>query len=168
MDIDNEFVEKYRGLVRDRIAAHKIYDLELRDLIESRVWERVIGSNGYDPKKGAISTWLYNICRSVVSHELARKARSTDLLDQADNLSLDEAKHYIGEEDAGTPADELDRIFKKTTSVSKRDRKMLKLAHLEGYTHKEIADKFDVSEAAVQKATHRALLALQATAQAEE
>lgn len=162
MQIDDEFVKEYDGLICDRIAKSKI-NQDLFDEVRALVYRRILESDNYDPDKGALSTWIYMICRSVISNTYKKHQASKDALDQ-NCVDLEAAKNRIGDEDAGDPADELSRIF-KATNVSTRDKNITRDVYLDGYTALEVAQKYRMTHHAVQKVLVRTLKALRLVAQ---
>jgi hypothetical protein len=61
MYIDDKFVKDYDNLISDRLAKAGLTG-DTFDLIKSKVYERILMSNSYDPDKGKITTWL---CKEV-------------------------------------------------------------------------------------------------------
>ena len=163
MYIDNKFVEKYDGLINARLERAGIHGDAFTD-IKGKIYERIMTSNSYDPDRGKITTWLWNICRSVISNEVKKNSRSQDVLDHP-TLNLDEAYSVIGPEDAGTIQDELSRLF-EASDMSYRDEAIVRDVYLEEYTYQQVADKNGMSLEAVKKVITRAMQALRAVAQA--
>ncbi len=157
MYIDDEFVKKYDGLVKDRIERSGIRG-ETFDHIRSKVWERVMASESYDETRGKISTWLWQITRSVISNETKKMSRSQDALDHA-ALDLDDVHNRIGDEDAGDINDEITRMF-DGANLSQRDQSIMRDHHLSGYSSKEIESKYGMEQRAVEQVIYRAMKAL--------
>lgn len=160
MYIDDKFVKEYGGLVKDLLLRAKLQG-EAFDRCWAAVWVRVLASDNYDAEKASISTWLWYVARSAIGNELKKMNRSTDALDHA-TLSLEDANNYIGPEDAGTDADELDRIF-KGARLSERDEAIMRDIHLEEMTYEEAAEKYSMELEAVKKVAYRAMMALRDT-----
>lgn len=159
MQIDNSFVKKYDALINDRLDKAGLTG-DMFDTVKSRIWERVMTSDSYDPDKGKISTWLWNICRSVISNEKKKASRSQDVLDHGELLSLDQAQVFIGSEDAGTAEDELARVFRRASSISQRDKEIVKDHYLKQMTVPEVVDKYGMEKRAVEQVIYRAMQAL--------
>jgi RNA polymerase sigma factor (sigma-70 family) len=161
MYIDESFVKKYDGLIKDRLVRMGYQGDEFDD-IRGRVYERILASDSYDPERGKISTWLWQLIRSVVSNERKRLARSTDALDH-NLLSLDEMTHVIGDEDAGEARDEIHRLIEKADVVP-RDKRIFLDFHLNGWTAKDLALKHDMNQRTVEQILFRTMKALRTIA----
>lgn len=161
MHIDNKFVKKYDGLIKDRLNRLGVRGEEF-DEIREKIYERILSSDSYDPLRGKISTWLWQVIRSVVSNERKKASRSTDALDH-DLLSLDEATHFVGPEDAGTARDEIFRLI-EAADIVPRDKKMFLDFHLNGYTSKDLARRHKMNQRTVEQILFRTMKALRAIA----
>ena len=157
MYIDDKFVKQYDSLITDRISKAKIHG-EFFDQVKAKVYERILVSNSYDPEKGKVSTWLWNICRSVISNEVARRSRSQDVLDHP-LLDINGVGSIIGKEDAGEESDELERIF-NASGLSKQSIRILKKHHIEGLSMPEVAEQEDMEQRAVEQVIYRAMKTL--------
>ena len=157
MDIDNDFVEKYDSLVSKLVLSANVRG-EAFDTVKSAVWERILTANNYDETKGGISTWLWYTARSAIGNELKKMSRSKDALDHTE-LSLEDISNVIGDEDAGTAAHEVDRIF-KASGVSERDENIAKDIYLLEMTYREAATKYGIELEAVKKVMYRTMKAL--------
>ena len=164
MYVDDEFVRKYDKLIADRINRAKVPEDKF-DEVRAEIYRRILSSDNYDPEKGAVSTWVHMICRSVISNMARKQAASRDALDHATDLGV--ARNKIGREDAGELSDELKRIF-EVTNLSIRDINIVKDVHLNGYTMLEAAEKYRMKYYAVQKVVSRALKALRNAVKTEE
>ena len=159
MDIDNEFVEKYGALITERIDRAGISG-EFHSHVTAKIYERIITSNSYDPDRGKISTWLWQVCRSVISNEVKKQGRSQDAMDH-NPIALEDANNIIGVEDAGDAAAELDRLF-KNVGLSARDIAIVKAVKLHEIPPQDLADEFDLGVRAVEQIVYRAMKALKA------
>ena len=157
MYIDDNFVKEYDGLITKKIARSGISG-ELFDHIKVKIYERIMASDSFDPKKGKMSTWLWSICRSVISNEVKKHGRSQGVMDHQP-LQLEDANNVIGQEDAGTAADELNRLIKKA-DLSERDEAILRDSHLRAITSQEIAANYGMERRAVEQVLYRAMKAL--------
>jgi RNA polymerase sigma factor (sigma-70 family) len=163
MHIDEKFVKKYDGLIKDRLDRMGITG-DAFDEIRAKVYERILTSDSYDPMRGKISTWLWQVIRSVVSNERKKASRSKDALDH-DLLSLDEATHIIGPEDAGEARDEIHRLI-DAADIVPRDKRIFLDFHLNGYTSKDLALKHDMNQRTVEQIIFRTMQALREIAAA--
>lgn len=164
MYIDDSFVQKYDALITDRLIKNGLgRNSELFDEIKGKVYERILRSNNFDPKKGSISTWLWNICRSVISNELKRKRRSQDAMDH-DPADIDELTHFVGQDDAGTAKDEVDRVL-RNSGLSQRDQSIVKSYWLDEMQISEVADKYSLEQRAAEQVIFRAMKALRKSVQ---
>lgn len=163
MQVDEKFVKQYDALIRKRIESAKV-PMDIKEDLVGLVYERILTSNNYNPEKGKITTWLWHICNSVISNEVKKHKRSQDVLDVG-KVSLEAASQVIGQEDAGTTRDELERVF-DATDLSHRDKAIVKLHYIQGLTTDELAVRYDVGKRAIEQIIFRAMKALRATAQA--
>ncbi len=161
MHIDEKFVKKYDGLIKDRLTRMGFQGEQFDD-IRAKVYERILRSDSYDPVRGKISTWLWQVIRSVASNEVKKAKRSQDALDH-DLLSIDEAQHIIGPEDAGEARDEIKRLL-DAADIVPRDKHIFKQFHLEGWTAKELALKHELSQRNVEQILFRTMKALRQAA----
>lgn len=163
MYIDDKFVKDYDNLISDRLAKAGLTG-DTFDLIKSKVYERILMSNSYDPDKGKITTWLWNICRSVISNEVKKFNRSQDALDDVVNrVHIDDAGSVIGQEDAGSSADELERLF-NVSSLSERDLRLVREHHIQGLSMPDVASKYDMETRTVEQVIYRSMKALRQAA----
>ena len=162
LKIDDNFVKQYDGLIKERLTRLGIRDPDEFDDLHNKVYERLMTSSAYDPKRGKVSTWLWTICRSVVSNERKKASRSQDVLDQ-DTVDLQSASSIIGQEDAGTARDEIDRLL-SASGLSPRDQRMVIAYHINGLTMQELADKYGLTLRATEQVVYRSMKALRAVA----
>lgn len=163
MHIDKNYVKKYDGLIKDRLTRMGITGEEF-DAIRVKIYERLLTSDSYDPKRGKMSTWLWQVIRSVVSNERKKASRSKDALDH-DLLSLDEATHIIGPEDAGEALDEIHRTI-AAADLLPRDKRIFLDFHLNGYTAKDLALRYNLQQRNVEQILFRVMKALRQIAAA--
>ena len=162
MNIDDKFIEKYGGLITKLVTKSGAKGADF-DRLKAAVWFRVMESDNYDESKGKISTWLWYIGRSAIGNEMKKMSRSQDALDHTE-LSLEDANNVIGDEDAGTDLDELDRIF-KSSGISLRDEGIVRDVYLRQMTYEEAAISNGIELEAVKKVMYRAMKALRAAVQ---
>lgn len=157
MKVDNEFVKKYDSLIRHILKEDLHIPVSKIDEFTSEVYMRLLSHPSYDEERGPFTTWLKYVIRSVSGHKIEKENRSRDALDNS--IDLDSAHNIIGQEDAGTVEDELDRVF-NATQVSPQHLEVFKSYHLEGSTRKEIAERFDLPEETVKSILTRVMKAL--------
>ena len=157
MRIDNKFIEEYDGLIKKRLAASGLYG-ERQDNMKSKVYERVLRSESYDPKRGELSTWLWQIVRSVISNETKKEQRSKDVMDN-ECLQFESIGAIIGQESAGSPADELTRIF-EDSKLSTRDESMVRDYYLNNCSLKDLGRLYKMKSRAVEQVIYRAMKTL--------
>lgn len=162
MNIDTEFVKQYDGMIT-HILLRAGARGERFDTIKSKVYERLLGSENYDPTKGKISTWLWYVVRSVIRNETKLQHRSKDALDQ-ECAPIEEAYNVVGHEDAGTAGDEIDRMLRRAP-ISQRDREIFEKFHLEAYRAKELARDYDLSLRTVEQILYRVMQTLRSMAE---
>ena len=81
MQIDDQFIKEYDNLIWSTIR-EKVRGMDTQSDVHSDIIIRLIeSSEGYDEEKGAVSTWVVWICRSVISNYFLTKARKHDMLD---------------------------------------------------------------------------------------
>ncbi len=157
IEVNDGFVKKYDSLISSRVRRAGFYG-DRFDHIKSKIYERILSSNSYDPNKGKVTTWLWNVCRSVISNEVKKHVRSQDAMDHP-SLSLDDANNVIGEGDAGTAKDEVARIMSKA-KLAPRDESIIRDYHMIGMTAPEIAELYDMETRTVEQVIYRAMKAL--------
>jgi len=174
--IDDKFVKKYDKVIYKAIRRMKIHPRAVEE-IHFLVYERLMKHNNYNPDKAKVTTWLNLIVRSVVSNSTRKLRDSMDVHDRPDVREvkgediLDEGvtdiatqTHVIGDEDAGTARDELNRVIKASV-LSKRDKQLVEDVFIQGYTQNEAAEVHSMTREAVGKALSRAMKVMEAVAQ---
>ena len=154
MKIDNKFIEEYDGLIIERLVTAGLYG-ERQDNMKSKVYERILRSENYDPEKGELSTWLWQVVRSVLSNEFRKKRDSKDAMDNQ-CLTIEETGAIIGHEDAGTAADELDRIFEEA-QLSERDESMMRDFYLDNCSREDLERIYGMKDRAVEQVIYRSM-----------
>ena len=83
--IDDTFVRQYQGLIARQIAKTGVTDWgELNDIM-SDVFIRITENNNYDESKGAVTTWLTYVTRSVLGNHFRKKVQDP-LLNATDTV----------------------------------------------------------------------------------
>lgn len=100
-----------------------------------RAWRH---ADAYDPRRGAVPTWLLTITRNVaVDHLRARKARPVDHVDPATILLTSPAR---GPAEGVVLDDEVGRVTEALRTLPEEQRRALVLAALGGRTAQEIGE----------------------------
>ena len=157
MRIDNKFIEEWDGLISKRLMAAGLYG-ERKENMKSKVYERVLRSESYDPERGELSTWLWQVVRSVISNEFKKMRNSKDVMDN-ECLTIEETGAIIGHEDAGTAADEIERIFDEA-QLSERDESMMRDFYLDNCNLKDLEKLYDMKDRAVEQVIYRSMKTL--------
>lgn len=113
----------------------------------------------YDPRRGAVQTWLLTIARNVSVDML--RLRRPDPLDPAVVAGLLEARH----DDPGDPyvlADRKERLRRALGELPKEQRRALVFAAFYGRTSNEISQIEDIPQGTVKTRIRTAMLKLEA------
>ena len=146
-------LEPYVDLMYNCIRRAEIHDPDVTSDIMTTVIERIGRTNSYDPERGAITTWLPWVMRSVISNYFRDRAKSTDALDQGvvplESLSnrMDTSFDFNKEI--------IDLI--QSSELHKKDKVMMILKWNDGFNLKEIADRFGVSHDSLRQRYSRAI-----------
>lgn len=161
MYVDDEFVKQYDDLIWERIQ-HAGFRDEMALEARAAIYVRILNSDNYDPEKGAVSTWIYMICRSVISN---MKIKKPDALD-CTVVTIDRIKNKIGKEDVdfNSLGPMVNQLLGKA-GLSRRDKELIRDHHLNGYTILEAAEKHRMTYEAAKKAIVRALKQLREAAE---
>jgi RNA polymerase sigma-70 factor (ECF subfamily) len=151
--------------VRDLYRAYsgELYGFALNALGERGVAEEVVQevftrawrhADAYDPGRGSVRTWLYQICRHAIIDARRRAAVRPGL-----------ALHEPTEADAvGGPTIEQAMLGWQVLAALERltpeHRQMIRLAHFQGLTMREIAERCDLPVGTVKSRTWYALRSL--------
>lgn len=110
----------------------------------------------YDPEKGRLFTWLYNVTRNCAINT----TRSKTYKSQQKNDSID---NYVSYTDS-IPAQELNinKIgLRKQVNLLREDYKnVIELSYFNGYTHEEISGILNIPEGTVKTRLRNALIEL--------
>jgi RNA polymerase sigma-70 factor (ECF subfamily) len=124
---------------------------EIVQEVFTRVWRH---AEGYDPTRGSVRTWLYQIARHAII-DMRRRASVRPPLalqepradDEVEGLSIERA--MLGWQVASA----LDRL-------SPEHRQVIRLAHVQGLSVREIAERCGLPEGTVKSRTWYALRSL--------
>ncbi len=116
-----------------------------------KIWRQI---EHYDPVKGRLFTWMYNIARTTSIDTL----RSRDWKNSKRNQSLTEEYTLLADNSAH-PADELG--LRKIIQTLKEDYKILvELSYFQGYTQEEIAGMLNIPLGTVKTRIRAAIVQL--------
>ncbi|MEC5156276.1 RNA polymerase sigma factor [Chryseobacterium sp. MP_3.2] len=131
------------------------YEEEANEVLQDtfvKIWNSI---TSYDPKKGALYTWMLNIARNSAIDRLKSKSFQNDLQNQSipdfvdDNKSLStEQKHEFKE------VENLVNSLKADYSI------LINKAYFGGFTQEEIAEELGIPLGTVKTRTRAALLEL--------
>jgi RNA polymerase sigma factor (sigma-70 family) len=156
MKVDNKFVKEFDSMIRKTLLRTGIYKHNIEDVLPL-VYERIIKHDNYDSEKGPLKGWIWMVTQSTARNVMVTKGRSKDVLDQQ-TLGLEEVKHVFSDSNVDVEI-ELRDILRKAP-ISPRDKRLIKLVHLNGYTHKEAGKIEGISKEAASIALFRAMKAL--------
>jgi len=130
--------ERYGGSCY-RLARRILDDAQLAEDVVQQVFLALWQGSGYDPRRGAVSTWLLSVTHhkavDVVRREGTRRRRTT-----SDQTLLDRASGGPGPEDESWARWRAERTRDALRSLPAEQREVLLLAYYGGYTQREIAD----------------------------
>ena len=135
------------ALLRDRARAE--------DALQEafvRIWER---ANSYDPEKGAALAWMTVVTRRVALNDLSRHKRPTRSLDDEDD-PLPEIAADLPEQDPIGKG----RLIQCLDKLDPERRRWVVLAYVHGYSHEELARRFDRPLGMMKSALFRGLAEL--------
>lgn len=100
-----------------------------------KVWKN---SRSYDPAKGRLFTWLLNIVRNRAIDELRKMKRAGEIYGTASDVSMEMTE--ADNADVTVPHD----IGKVLEQLDDHNKSLIEHSYILGYTHPEIAEKFDI------------------------
>ncbi len=139
------FEEVYQRHFRPLYAfvAYRVCDRTAAEDITSQVFEKALKAfPGYDPQRGAVSTWLYTIARNAISDHFRSQGRH-------DHTGLDEHTAASGESDpqGELHANETRReLAVALAGLDLREQEVLALKFGAGLTNRRIASLLEISE----------------------
>jgi RNA polymerase sigma-70 factor (ECF subfamily) len=136
-------------------ALNALGDRQLAEEIVQEVFTRAWRhADRYDPHRGAVRTWLYQIARHAIIDARRRSSARPALAPR--EIDPDEA--------AGGPSIEQAMLGWQVASALERlsadHRQVIRLAHLQGMSVREIADALGLAEGTVKSRTWYALRSL--------
>ena len=133
--------------------------LKRADLAEDVLQEAYIqvwrNAARYRPDKGVPIAWLIGIVRFRALDRLRRDPRESPL--EYDERSEDWTHQTYGTEDLDLGFSSLDQLKRCLDELDIRHRDCILMAYYEGYTHRELASRFDVPLGTVKSWIHRGL-----------
>ena len=113
----------------------------------TRIWER---ASSYDAEKGAALAWMTVVTRRIALNELRRR-------DNAHNSLDDEGAPEIADDlPEGDPMAK-DRLINCLDRLGEERRQWVLLAYIHGYSHEELARRFERPLGTMKSALFRAL-----------
>ena len=163
--IDDKFLEQYRDLISKYIWSKTLEGREEYDNIYNDVVIKLMESvDKYDPKRGALTTWITWVMRTVVFNYFRDK--QVDALHNALPLLDEQIAGYDQSQDPADMEDIVD-IITKVKDLTPFEKLMLLDYYHFGYTAREVGERRDMSEAAAEVRIHRAKQKLIAQVQGE-
>jgi RNA polymerase sigma-70 factor (ECF subfamily) len=130
--------ERYGGSCY-RLARRILDDAQLAEDVVQQVFLALWQGTGYDPRRGAVSTWLLSMTHhkavDSVRREGNRRRRTA-----SDQALLEQAAAGPGPEDEAWARWRAERTREALRTLPAEQREVLLLAYYGGYTQREIAD----------------------------
>ncbi len=120
------------------------------DLVADIFTKALSHFHAYDPAQSK-SAWLYTIARNHVSNFFRDRREEVDVEDVTFSLS---AKHESVHKERREAELEIEKAL---NGLSREDRQIVTLKHLEGYSYQEMAELLGRTPDALKVATHRAV-----------
>jgi len=149
--LDIRFASGDRDVVRDVYARYggAIYTVALRRLGDPRLAEEAVqdtfvkawrAASGFDPNRGGLSPWLYQIARRAAEDIARRESR------QPATVTLVPGAPGHGHEDGTTPVDpwEAWQVRTALSDLPGDERELVRLTHYVGMTQSEIAERLGI------------------------
>jgi RNA polymerase sigma factor (sigma-70 family) len=122
-----------------RLARRILDDAQLAEDVVQQVFLALWQGSGYDPRRGAVSTWLLSVTHhkaiDAVRKEGTRRRRTA-----SDQALLERAATGPGPEDEAWARWRAERTREALRTLPAEQREVLLLAYYGGYTQREIAD----------------------------
>jgi RNA polymerase sigma-70 factor, ECF subfamily len=128
------------------VAYHMIGDSETAEEITQDVFVRIYeGARSYHPDLSKVSSWVISITRHRAIDEIRRRTirpeqGRIDWPDESGDDQLNIIQPTDGPEEAVEARMTRDRIRNALAILPEEQRKVLRLAYLNGYSHQEIAE----------------------------
>ena len=136
---------------------------EAKDVVAEAFHKAIVNIDSYQPQKGKFSTWLYRIARNT-AFDLLRKRKTNDQLLK----NLEEEYRICMFKTCDPNAGQEDGKFKALLDqLDLEERDLLMLKYAAGFQHKEIAERFGITEANCRVKMYRAAKKLKTLAKGE-
>ncbi len=129
---------------------------QAQDIIQDsfvKIWKQ---SDTYDASKGRLFTWLMRIVRNQAIDVIRKNNRSGQIYGEASDVSLSNATAENVE--FGTDYD----IKKVFDTLDRQHKELIEHSYILGFTHPEIAEKFDLPLGTVKTRIRSAMIELRA------
>ena len=147
LTIDDAFLAEYGDLISKYIWSKPLEGRdEYDDLYNDVVIKLIENKEKYDSTRGAVSTWIMWVMRTVLHNYFRHKQQ--DATHSTTTLALDLESDPADREHIGN-------IITRGEGIGDIDKRMLK-DYTYGFTYKELGDRYDISEAVVTVRIHRA------------
>jgi RNA polymerase sigma factor (sigma-70 family) len=146
----DHYADTLYGIVFRMIADEE----QAQDVLQEafvKIWQH---SRGYDPMKGRLFTWLLSITRNVAIDAIRKNKRQGEIYGKATSVIM--ATTEAESIDVGTNHD----ISKVLGHLSASNRAIIEHSYILGYTHPEIAEKFNIPLGTVKTRIRNAMIEL--------
>jgi RNA polymerase sigma-70 factor, ECF subfamily len=120
------------------LARRILDDATLAEDVVQQVFLALWQGHGYDPSRGAVSTWLLSVTHHKAVDSVRRESRRRGV--SSDQALIDLAATGPGPEDEAWRLLRAERTRAAIRDLSAEHREVLLLAYYGGYTQREIAD----------------------------
>lgn len=140
------------GVISRIIRNEKIAEEVLQDVF-LKIWDRI---SFYDPEKGRLFTWMLNVARNqAIDRTRSREIKNDKKTSELESfVSAIEAR---GNEELATDAIGLDEVLNK---LPEEQSFVVRQLYIKGYTHRELADEFDIPLGTVKTRLRLAMMEL--------
>jgi RNA polymerase sigma-70 factor (ECF subfamily) len=130
--------ERYGGSCY-RLARRILDDTQLAEDVVQQVFLALWQGTGYDPKRGAVSTWLLTMTHHKAVDSVRREGNRRRRI-ASDQALLEKAAGGPGPDDEVWAQWRAERTREALRTLPAEQREVLLLAYYGGYTQREIAD----------------------------
>jgi len=156
-DITSQFDEVYRAYLRPVYAfvAFRVGNRAAAEDITAQVFEKAWrGYPRFDPRKAAISTWLFTIARNSLTDHYRSAGRKTDEVELPDDLGTGAESDPVPRLEALELRRELNAAL---TSLEPRELEIVSLKFGGAMTNRDISTLLQISESNVGTILYRSL-----------
>jgi RNA polymerase sigma factor (sigma-70 family) len=122
-----------------RLARRILDDAQLAEDVVQQVFLALWQGTGYDPRRGAVSTWLLTVTHHKAVDSVRREGNRRRRI-ASDQALLERAAAGPGPEDETWTRWRAERTREALRTLPAEQREVLLLAYYGGYTQREIAD----------------------------